>query len=200
MTTENAHHDISTNEYKIFKLSNSSGDYYVSYTRQKYLTRVVENFKRKKTDTFTKLFNGNNIKIELLEIVNSENIYFIKNKINDYITKEDQKHNVKNKEQVEQTKQEQVEQEQTKQEQVKQVEQVQVEQEQVEQVEQEQTKQEQVKQEQVKQVEQVQVEQEQVEQETDKKLIECKVCNCKVSYTNFARHRQSKKHLRKMCD
>ena len=63
MTTENAHHDISTNEYKIFKLSNSSGDYYVSYTRQKYLTRVVENFKRKKTDTFTKLFNGYNIKI-----------------------------------------------------------------------------------------------------------------------------------------
>jgi hypothetical protein len=120
MTTENAHHDISTNEYKIFKLSNSSGDYYVSYTRQKYLTRVVENFKRKKTDTFTKLFNGYNIKIELLEIVNSENIYFIKNKINDYITKEDQKHNVKNKEQVEQTKQEQVEQEQTKQEQVEQ--------------------------------------------------------------------------------
>jgi tetrahydromethanopterin S-methyltransferase subunit A len=120
MTTENAHHDISTNEYKIFKLSNSSGDYYVSYTRQKYLTRVVENFKRKKTDTFTKLFNGYNIKIELLEIVNSENIYFIKNKINDYITKEDQKHNVKNKEQVEQTKQEQVEQEQVEQEQVEQ--------------------------------------------------------------------------------
>jgi len=177
MTTENAHYDISTNEYKIFKLSNSSGDYYVSYTRQRYLTRVVENFKRKKTDTFTKLFNGDNIKIELLEIVNSENIYFIKNKINDYITKEDQKHNVKNKvEQVEQTKQEQVEQ---------------VEQEQ----EQEQTKQ--VEQE---QVEQEQVNQEQVEQATDKKLIECKVCNCKVSYTNFARHRQSKKHLRKTCD
>jgi len=134
----------------------------------------MENFKRKKTDTFTKLFNGDNIKIELLEIVNSENIYFIKNKINDYITKEDQKHNVKNKEQVEQTKQEQVEQEQVEQEQTKQV-------------EQEQAKQEQVN-------------QEQVEQATDKKLIVCKVCNCKVSYTNFARHRQSKKHLRKTCD
>jgi hypothetical protein len=190
MTTENAHHDISTNEYKIFKLSNSSGDYYVSYTKQKYLTRVVENFKRKKTDTFTKLFNGYNIKIELLEIVNSENIYFIKNKINDYITKEDQKHNVKNKvEQVEQTKQEQVEQEQVEQEQVEQ-----------KQVEQEQVEQEQVEQKQVEQEQTKQVEQEQVEQETDKKLIECKVCNCKVSYTNFARHRQSKKHLRKTCD
>ena len=156
MTTENAHHDISTNEYKIFKLSNSNGDYYVSYTKQKYLTRVMENFKRKKTDTFTKLFNGNDIKIELLEIVKSENIYFIKNKINEYITKEDQKHNVKNKEQVEQVEQEQ--------------------------------------------------EQEQEHSiysnagKTDKKLIECKVCNCKVSYANFARHKQSKKHLRKICD
>ena len=144
--TDNAHHDTSTNQYKIFKLSNSNGDYYVSYTKQKYLTRVMENFKRKKTDTFAKLFNGDNIKIELLEIVKSENVYFIKNKINDYIAKEDQKHNVKNKEQVEQA------------------------------------------------------EQEQAEQETDKKLIECKVCNCKVSYANFARHKQSKKHLRKICD
>ena len=142
--TDNAHHDTSTNQYKIFKLSNSNGDYYVSYTKQKYLTRVMENFKRKKTDTFTKLFNGDNIKIELLEIVKSENVYFIKNKINDYIAKEDQKHNVKNKEQVDQV--------------------------------------------------------EQVEQEPDKKLIECKVCNCKVSYANFARHKQSKKHLRKICD
>ena len=151
MTTENVHYDSSTNQYnKIFKLSNGN-DYYISYTRQKYLTRVMENFKRKKTDTFTKLFNGDNIKIELLEIVKSENVYFIKNKINDYIAKEDQKHNVKNKEQVEQ-------------------------------------------------VEQEQAEQEQVEQETDKKLIECKVCNCKVSYANFARHKQSKKHLRKICD
>ena len=138
--TENVHHDTSTNQYKIFKLSNGN-DYYISYTKQKYLTRVMENFKRKKTDTFTKLFNGDNIKIELLEIVKSENVYFIKNKINDYIAKEDQKHNVKNKERVEQ-----------------------------------------------------------VEQETDKKLIECKVCNCKVSYANFARHKQSKKHLRKICD
>ena len=102
MTTPNAHHDISTNEYKIFKLSNTCGDYYISYTKQKYLTRVMENFKRKKTDTFTKLFNGDNIKIELLEIVKSENIYFIKNKINEYTKREDQKHNVKRLEQIEQ--------------------------------------------------------------------------------------------------
>jgi len=59
----------------------------------------MENFKRKKTDTFTKLFNGDNIKIELLEIVKSENIYFIKNKINEYTKREDQKHNVKRLEQ-----------------------------------------------------------------------------------------------------
>jgi len=62
----------------------------------------MENFKRKKTDTFTKLFNGDNIKIELLEIVKSENIYFIKNKINEYTKREDQKHNVKRLEQIEQ--------------------------------------------------------------------------------------------------
>ena len=91
----NSNHDETIGEYKIFKLSNGEDDFYISYTKQKYLTRAMTNYKRKNTDTFKRLFNGSCVKIELLEIVITENIYFVKNKINEYISKEESKFNVK---------------------------------------------------------------------------------------------------------
>ena len=91
----NSNHDETIGEYKIFKISNGEDDFYISYTKQKYLTRAMENYKRKNTPTFKRLFNGTRIKIELLEIVITENIYFVKNKINDYISAEESKFNVK---------------------------------------------------------------------------------------------------------
>ena len=91
----NSNHDETIGEYKIFKISNGEDDFYISYTKQKYLTRAMENYKRKNTPTFKRLFNGTRIKIELLEIVITENIYFVKNKINEYISKEESKFNVK---------------------------------------------------------------------------------------------------------
>tara|TARA_R110000822_G_scaffold36044_1_gene101558 strand:- start:1407 stop:1886 length:480 start_codon:yes stop_codon:yes gene_type:complete len=93
--TANSNHDNKSIEYKIFKLSNDDNDYYISYTTQKYLTRAMENYRRKQTDTFKRLFNGRCVKIELLELIITKNIYFVKNKINDYISKEPQKFNVK---------------------------------------------------------------------------------------------------------
>ena len=91
----NSNHDETNNEYKIFKLSNGEDDFYISYTKQKYLTRAMTNYKRKNTPTFKRLFNGSCVKIELLEIIQTENIYFVKNKINEYISKEESKYNVK---------------------------------------------------------------------------------------------------------
>ena len=91
----NSNHDETIGEYKIFKISNGEDDFYISYTKQKYLTRAMENYKRKNTPTFKRLFNGTRIKIELLEIVITENIYFVKNKINEYISAEESKFNVK---------------------------------------------------------------------------------------------------------
>ena len=91
----NSNHDETNNEYKIFKISNGTDDFYISYTKQKYLTRAMTNYKRKNTPTFKRLFNGTRVKIELLEIVITENIYFVKNKINEYISAEQQKFNVK---------------------------------------------------------------------------------------------------------
>ena len=48
--SSNNNHDKTNIEYKIFKLSNDNDDYYISYTTQKYLTRAMANYQRKKTE------------------------------------------------------------------------------------------------------------------------------------------------------
>ena len=82
----NSNFDCSNNEYKIFKLTNmNTGMYYISYTRNKYLSRVKEDLLRKPTENFRLLFNGitdkNDIMVELLNIVEADNIYFVKQHI-----------------------------------------------------------------------------------------------------------------------
>ena len=149
----NSNHDETIGEYKIFKLSNGEDDFYISYTKQKYLTRAMTNYKRKKTDTFKRLFNGSCVKIELLEIVITENIYFVKNKINEYISKEESKFNVKVAVEVEAEVCEEAEAESTD-------------------------------------------DNESTTESTTKADIECKDCNCMVTYTNWARHIKTKKHLK----
>tara|TARA_B110000902_G_scaffold236810_1_gene283319 strand:+ start:75 stop:545 length:471 start_codon:yes stop_codon:yes gene_type:complete len=149
----NSNHDETIGEYKIFKLSNGEDDFYISYTKQKYLTRAMTNYKRKNTDTFKRLFNGSCVKIELLEIVITENIYFVKNKINEYISKEESKFNVKVAVEVEAEVCEEAEAESTD-------------------------------------------DNESTTESTTKADIECKDCNCMVTYTNWARHIKTKKHLK----
>ena len=149
----NSNHDETIGEYKIFKLSNGEDDFYISYTKQKYLTRAMTNYKRKNTDTFKRLFNGSRVKIELLEIVITENIYFVKNKINEYISKEESKYNVK-------------------------------------------FVVEEVCEEAEAEVESIADDNESTTESTTKADIECKDCNCMVTYTNWARHIKTKKHLK----
>lgn len=85
-TKDNSNYDCSNNEYKIYKITNMiTGLYYISYSRVKYLSRVKEDLLRKPTENFKLLFNGiedkNDIMIELLNIVNADNIYFVKQHI-----------------------------------------------------------------------------------------------------------------------
>jgi len=85
-TKDNSNYDCSNNEYKIYKITNMiTGLYYISYSRVKYLSRVKEDLLRKPTDNFKLLFNGieskNDIMIELLNIVDADNIYFVKQHI-----------------------------------------------------------------------------------------------------------------------
>ena len=85
-TKDNSNYDCSKNEYKIYKITNMiTGLYYISYSRVKYLSRVKEDLLRKPTENFKLLFNGiedkNDIMIELLNIVDADNIYFVKQHI-----------------------------------------------------------------------------------------------------------------------
>ena len=60
--------------------------YFISYSKQKYLSRVKEDLFRKQTKTFTTLFkdaNKDDIMIELLDEVEADNIYFVKKFIED---------------------------------------------------------------------------------------------------------------------
>ncbi len=81
--SDNSNYNCSNNEYKIYKITNMiTGLYYISYSRAKYLSRVKEDLLRKPTENFNLLFNGiedkNDIMIELLNIVDADNIYYVK--------------------------------------------------------------------------------------------------------------------------
>jgi hypothetical protein len=84
---EDKNFDKTDNVYKIYKITNMITDqYFISYSKQKYLSRVKEDLFRKQSKTFTTLFKGadkDDVMIELLDEVQSDNIYFVKKFIED---------------------------------------------------------------------------------------------------------------------
>ena len=84
---EDKNFDKTDNVYKIYKITNMITDqYFISYSKQKYLSRVKEDLFRKQSKTFTTLFkdaNKDDVMIELLDEVMSDNIYFVKKFIAD---------------------------------------------------------------------------------------------------------------------
>jgi hypothetical protein len=102
---EDKNFDKTDNVYKIYKITNMlTEQYFISYSKQKYLSRVKEDLFRKQTKTFTTLFkdaNKDDVMIELLDEVESDNIYFVKKFIAD--KKFNQKIQNKITEQTEQT-------------------------------------------------------------------------------------------------
>jgi hypothetical protein len=84
---EDKNFDKTDNVYKIYKITNMITDkYFISYSKQKYLSRVKEDLFRKQTKTFTTLFkdaNKDDVMLELLDEVEADNIYFVKKFIED---------------------------------------------------------------------------------------------------------------------
>ena len=83
---DNSNYDCSNQEYKIYKITNMvTGLYYISYTRLKYLSKVKEDLLRKPSKNFKLLFKDlddkNDILIELINIMKTENIYYVKQAI-----------------------------------------------------------------------------------------------------------------------
>jgi len=83
---DNSNYDCSNQEYKIYKITNMvTGLYYISYTRLKYLSKVKEDLLRKPSKNFKLLFKDlddkNDILIELINIIKTENIYYVKQAI-----------------------------------------------------------------------------------------------------------------------
>ena len=88
MTTKqpNSNYDCSNHEYKIYKITNMvTGLYYISYTRLNYLSRVKEDLLRKPSKNFKLLFKDiddkNDIFIELIDTLKTDNIYYVKQAI-----------------------------------------------------------------------------------------------------------------------
>ena len=88
MTTKqpNSNYDNSNHEYKIYKITNMVTElYYISYTRLKYLSRVKEDLLRKPSKNFKLLFKDiddkNDIFIELIDTLKTDNIYYVKQAI-----------------------------------------------------------------------------------------------------------------------
>ena len=84
---EDKNFDKTDNVYKIYKITNMiTEQYFISYSKQKYLSRVKEDLFRKQTKTFKTLFKGagkDDVMIELLDEVEADNIYFVKKFIED---------------------------------------------------------------------------------------------------------------------
>jgi hypothetical protein len=81
----NNNFDMTEIDYKIYIVRNvDTNDFYISYTKQQYLCRVLGNMKRKKDSlTFTKLFSTKNVKIDLLEIMKCDNLFEVQERINE---------------------------------------------------------------------------------------------------------------------
>jgi len=73
-----------TKEYKIFMIINeTTNKYYISQTTNKYLSTTISDMKRRPTDLINELFNNGNYQVILLDTMKTDNLYYVKNKINE---------------------------------------------------------------------------------------------------------------------
>ena len=75
-----------TDDYKIYMIiNNTSKEYYISQTTSKYLSVVLSDMKRRKSKLTEHLFTTNDYEIVLLEVMRTNNLHFVKNKVNEII-------------------------------------------------------------------------------------------------------------------
>jgi hypothetical protein len=74
-----------TDDYKIYMIiNNTTKEYYISQTTSKYLSVVLSDMKRRKSKLTEHLFTGD-YEIVLLEVMRTNNLHFVKNKVNEII-------------------------------------------------------------------------------------------------------------------
>jgi len=83
---DNKNYDVREVEYKIYYIFNVSNHaYHASYTTQKYLSSVMANFQRKTSDTMIHLFHGGNVRIDLLDVITTDNLFDVKQRIKELL-------------------------------------------------------------------------------------------------------------------
>jgi len=93
--SSNKNYDKKEIEYKIFIIYNHTNNaYHASHTTQKYLSSVVANLKRKDTDNMRHLFDGNDAMIELLDVIKTDNVYYVKERIAELLHRTKDKPNI----------------------------------------------------------------------------------------------------------
>ena len=76
-------------EYKIFMITNTSNNkFYITQTTNKYLTTTISDMKRRPSDLVRDLFFNDTYELVLLETMKTDNLYFVKNKVNELIKKQ----------------------------------------------------------------------------------------------------------------
>jgi len=181
----NSNFDCMENDYKIYIVRNvDTQDFYISYTKQKYLCRVLGNMRRKKESlTFAKLFSTPKVKIDLLEIYKSDNLFEVQERITkitkDYTKTNKEVYDTKNeyklwdKEAYTDTQSECGSCDTNETNEVEETDNTPLK---------------------IKKVNKVEKQKKQPTSKEDKK---CECCNLMISYTNWARHLKSKGHIKK---
>jgi len=181
----NSNFDCEQNDYKIYIVRNvDTQDFYISYTKQKYLCRVLGNMKRKKESlTFAKLFSTPKVKIDLLEIYKSDNLFEVQERITeitkDYTKTNKEVYDTKNEYNLYQKQQDTDTQSECGS---------------CDSNETDNTETKSNAPVQIKKVNKVEKQKKPTTSKEDKK---CECCNLMISYTNWARHLKSKGHIKK---
>jgi len=87
---DNKNYDTTDIEYKIYIIYNvNNQNYHASYTTQKYLSSVMANFQRKTNDNMKNLFAGGCVRIDLLDVIITDNLFDVKQRIKELLKKMD---------------------------------------------------------------------------------------------------------------
>ena len=87
---DNKNYDNKDVEYKIYIIYNvNNQNYHASYTTQKYLSSVMANFQRKTNENMKNLFAGGCVRIDLLDVIITDNLFDVKQRIKELLKKMD---------------------------------------------------------------------------------------------------------------
>lgn len=81
--SENCDKDIKK-EYKIFMIvNNTNNTYFISQTTNKYLSTTISDMKRRPSTLTKELFYNEDYELKLLDTIKTDNLYYVKNRVNE---------------------------------------------------------------------------------------------------------------------